>query len=125
MDRSVTLARKLEIFESVLSATTGQDLYRILWLKSDSSEAWVTRRTTYTRSLAVGNMVCYILGVGDRHPGNIMLDHLTGKVIHIDFGDCFEVSFEREILPEKVPFRLTRMLRHAMEVIKPLVYEEL
>lgn len=107
------------MFESALKQTTGQDLYRIFWLKSPNSEAWVTRRTTYTRSLAVGNMICYLLGIGDRHPGNIIIDRKTCKVIHIDFGDCFEVSFEREQLPEKVPFRLTRMLRHAMEVSGP------
>ena len=31
-------------------------------------------------------------------------------------GDCFEVAQVREKYPEKVPFRLTRMLIHAMEV---------
>lgn len=99
-----------------MNRTTGQDLYRILWLKSTNSEDWVNRRTTYTRSLAVGSMMCYLLGVGDRHPGNIMVDRKSGKIVHIDFGDCFEVSFERDQYPEHVPFRLTRMLRHAMEV---------
>lgn len=61
-------------------------------------------------------MVGYILGLGDRHPCNLMLDSRTGKVIHIDFGDCFEVAIERDKLPETVPFRLTRMLIQAMEV---------
>jgi phosphatidylinositol kinase/protein kinase (PI-3 family) len=37
-------------------------------------------------------------------------------VIHIDFGDCFEVAMHRKSFPEKVPFRLTRMLIAAMEV---------
>ncbi len=37
------------------------------------------------------SMVGYILGLGDRHPSNIMLDRHTGKITHIDFGDCFEV----------------------------------
>lgn len=35
--------------------------------------------------------------------------------MHIDFGDCFEVAMKREKLPERVPFRLTRMLVNAME----------
>lgn len=39
-----------------------------------------------------------------------MLDRLSGKIIHIDFGDCFEVAMKREKYPEKIPFRLTRML---------------
>ena len=96
--------------------TTGQDLYKVLWLKSRNSEVWLERRTNYTRSLAVMSMVGYILGLGDRHPSNLMLDRLTGKVIHIDFGDCFEVAMLREKFPEKIPFRLTRMLINAMEV---------
>ena len=51
-----------------------------------------------------------------RHPSNLMLDRLSGKIIHIDFGDCFEVAMVREKYPEKIPFRLTRMLINAMEV---------
>jgi FKBP12-rapamycin complex-associated protein len=61
-------------------------------------------------------MVGYILGLGDRHPSNLMIDSVTGEVVHIDFGDCFEVAMIRDKYPEKVPFRLTRMLIHAMEV---------
>lgn len=62
------------------------------------------------------SMVGYILGLGDRHPSNIMLERLTGKIVHIDFGDCFEIAMRREKFPEKIPFRLTRMLTKAMEV---------
>ena len=62
------------------------------------------------------SMVGYILGLGDRHPSNLMLDRFSGKVIHIDFGDCFEVAMLRDKFPERVPFRLTRMLVNAMEV---------
>jgi hypothetical protein len=64
----------------------------------------------------VMSMVGYVLGLGDRHPSNLMLDRRSGKVLHIDFGDCFEVAMQREKFPEKVPFRLTRMLVNAMEV---------
>ena len=80
------------------------------------SEEWLERRTNFTRSLAVMSMVGYILGLGDRHPSNLMLDQVSGRVLHIDFGDCFEVAMHREKFPEKVPFRLTRMLTRAMEV---------
>lgn len=113
---NLTLMQKVEVFGYALDNTTGQDLYRVLWLKSKSSEAWLERRTNYTRSLAVMSMVGYILGLGDRHPSNLMLDRITGKIIHIDFGDCFEVAMKREKYPERVPFRLTRMLTYAMEV---------
>ena len=39
------------------------------------------------------SMVGYLLGLGDRHPSNLMLDRFSGKLLHIDFGDCFEVTF--------------------------------
>ena len=77
-------------------------------------------------------MVGYILGLGDRHPSNLMLDRLSGTIMHVDFGDCFEIAMERFLFafkfysplhsrfsakyPEKVPFRLTRMMIRAMEV---------
>ncbi|CAO3668466.1 unnamed protein product [Umbelopsis vinacea] len=113
---NLTLLQKVEVFEFAFDKTSGQDLYRVLWLKSRNSEAWLDRRTNYTRSLAVMSMVGYVLGLGDRHPSNLMLDRITGKVVHIDFGDCFEVAMHREKFPEKIPFRLTRMLVKAMEV---------
>ena len=36
--------------------------------------------------------------------------------VHVDFGDCFEVAQQRDKFPERIPFRLTRMLTNAMEV---------
>jgi FKBP12-rapamycin complex-associated protein len=110
------LMQKVEVFEAALEKTDGTDLKRIMWQSSQNSEVWLDRRTMYIRSLATMSMVGYILGLGDRHPSNVMLDSTTGKVVHIDFGDCFEVAMSREIFPEKIPFRLTRMLVSAMEV---------
>jgi FKBP12-rapamycin complex-associated protein len=110
------LIAKVEVFQHALQNTEGNDLAKVLWLKSRTSEVWLERRTNYTRSLAVMSMVGYLLGLGDRHPSNLMLDRYSGKILHIDFGDCFEASMNREKFPEKVPFRLTRMLVKAMEV---------
>lgn len=111
----LTPLQKLEVFRYALDNTTGQDLHKVLWLKSASSEVWLDRRTAYTRSLAVMSIVGYVLGLGDRHPSNLLLDRVSGKILHIDFGDCFETSMSREKFPERVPFRLTRMLIVAME----------
>lgn len=113
---NLTLMQKVEVFEHAMEASDGMDLERVLWLKSPNSEVWLERRTNFTTSLATMSMVGYILGLGDRHPSNLMLDRHTGKIIHIDFGDCFEVAMHRDKYPEKVPFRLTRMLINAMDV---------
>jgi len=109
------LMHKVEVFEHALASTSGADLSRVMHARSPSSEAWLSRRTMYTRSLAVSSMVGHVLGLGDRHPSNMMVHRTSGKVIHIDFGDCFEVAMTRTKWPEKVPFRLTRMLVNAME----------
>jgi len=110
-----TIMQRLEALEYALEQTSGRDLQKILWLKSPNSEVWLERRTTYTRSLATMSMVGYVLGLGDRHPSNIMIERSSAKVIMIDFGDCFEVCMSRDVFPETVPFRLTRMLINAME----------
>lgn len=107
---------KVEAFMVALESTDGMDLKKISWLQSENAESWLDRRTVFTRSLAVMSMVGYILGLGDRHCSNIMIDRKTGKAVHIDFGDCFEVAMVREKFPERVPFRLTRMLINAMGV---------
>jgi FKBP12-rapamycin complex-associated protein len=103
--------QKVEIFEAALEKTAGDDLDKVLWLKSPNSEVWLDRRTNYTRSLAVMSMAGYILGLGDRHPSNIMLDRHTGKITHIDFGDCFEVNLSQYNfhLQQFVVFTLCRL----------------
>lgn len=111
----LTLQQKVDVFSEVLSETTGSDLAKMLWFKSKTSDIWVERRANYTKSLAVMSIVGYILGLGDRHPSNLMLDRIAGRIVHIDFGDCFDVARQRTKFPETVPFRLTRMLIKAME----------
>ena len=107
---------KVEAFKDGLVATEGRELNTVIWKRSKNCETWLNRRTNYSRSLAVMSIVGYILGLGDRHPNNLMMSRKTGKIIHIDFGDCFEVTMKRKNFPEKVPFRLTRLLIKALEV---------
>ena len=61
----------------------------MLWAKAPSSEEWLERRSHFSRSLAVMSMVGHILGLGDRHPSNLMLHRFTGKTVHIASGGCF------------------------------------
>ena len=112
----LTIIQKVEVFEYALDMTTGYDLAKMLYLRSSTADIWLDRRVNFTRSLAVMSMVGYILGLGDRHTCNLLLDRKLGKLIHIDFGDCFEVAMYRDKYPERVPFRLTRMLVNTMEI---------
>jgi FKBP12-rapamycin complex-associated protein len=108
--------KKLELYSIVMTNTRADDLKKHFWLNTPTADEWLNQRTNYIKSLAVMSIVGYILGLGDRHLCNIMIQKSSGKIVHIDFGDCFEVTRKRERLPEKVPFRLTRVLVEAMEV---------
>lgn len=51
---------------------------------------WFAMRLKYTRSVATTSIVGHILGLGDRHTSNILMDNSTGEVVHIDLGIAFE-----------------------------------
>ncbi|XP_049866629.1 serine-protein kinase ATM isoform X2 [Pectinophora gossypiella] len=68
---------------------------------------WYERRLAYTKSVASSSMVGYILGLGDRHVQNILIDKKTAEVVHIDFGIAFDQGRTLPT-PETIPFRLTQ-----------------
>jgi ataxia telangiectasia mutated family protein len=70
-------------------------------------DEWFEKRLAYTRSTAAISILGHVVGLGDRHLHNILLDQYSGEVVHIDLGVAFEAG---RVLPiaEVVPFRLTR-----------------
>ena len=72
-----------------------------------SSSAWFEHRLAYSRSLGSSTIVGFLLGLGDRHCSNILLDQRSAELVHIDLGIAFDKG---QLLktPERVPFRLTR-----------------
>uniref|UniRef100_A0A0E0FF12 Serine/threonine-protein kinase ATM n=1 Tax=Oryza nivara TaxID=4536 RepID=A0A0E0FF12_ORYNI len=76
---------------------------------------WFQSRLAYTRSVAASSMVGYIVGLGDRHSQNILIDQETAEVVHIDLGVAFEQGLMLKT-PERVPFRLTRDMIDGMGV---------
>lgn len=76
---------------------------------------WYECRTAYVKSVATNSIVGYILGLGDRHVQNILINCETAQLVHIDLGVAFE---QGRILPtpETVPFRLTRDIVDGMGV---------
>ncbi|KAI4520947.1 hypothetical protein K525DRAFT_239712 [Schizophyllum commune Loenen D] len=75
--------------------------------KHKEPTAWFATRLNYTRSVAITSIVGHVLGLGDRHLNNILLDQHNGEVVHIDLGIAFEQGRLLPV-PEKVPFRMTR-----------------
>ncbi|OHT10537.1 PIKK family atypical protein kinase [Tritrichomonas foetus] len=106
--------QKVQILERIFHEIPDTDLANFFWLKAPSADVWMKQVQTYSISIAITSIVGYIIGLGDRHPSNLLFDRNTGKVVHIDFGDCFERASHRKYLPEVVPFRLTRMMVKAL-----------
>jgi len=79
--------------------------------------AWFAARLKYTRSCAVMSMVGTILGLGDRHGENVLLEEGNGGIFHVDFNCLFDkgMTFAQ---PEKVPFRLTHNMEAAMGIYR-------
>ncbi|KAK2847024.1 hypothetical protein Q5P01_010023 [Channa striata] len=78
-------------------------------------QAYYEKRLAYNRSVATSSIVGYILGLGDRHIQNILIDEQTAELVHIDLGVAFE---QGKILPtpETVPFRLSRDIVDGMGI---------
>jgi hypothetical protein len=107
--------QKMEMFGIVSKKCLALELFEYMWLKSPNAATWLQRIDRFTRSTALVSMMGYIIGLGDRHPSNLMIQNETGNLIHIDFGESFDSATVRHVNPEKVPFRLTRMIVNALE----------
>ncbi|KAI1376713.1 hypothetical protein F4677DRAFT_71362 [Hypoxylon crocopeplum] len=80
-------------------------------------DEWFAKRTAYTRTTAAISILGHVLGLGDRHGHNILLDSKSGEVVHIDLGVAFEMGRVLPV-PELVPFRLTRDIVDGMGITK-------
>lgn len=68
-----------------------------------------------TVSLLFRSSVGHIVGLGDRHGDNILIDTKLGECVHVDFDCLFDKGLKLQ-RPEIVPFRLTPCMVDAMGV---------
>lgn len=78
---------------------------------------WYTALINYTKSLAFWSAFGYIIGLGDRHADNILLNVDTGHLICIDF-DCIFQKGKDLTVPEIVDFRLTKNMEAGLGAFK-------
>ncbi|XP_065323146.1 serine/threonine-protein kinase atr-like [Gordionus sp. m RMFG-2023] len=114
------LEKKLNVYKKKLLPFFSPPIFHEWFTRSFSDPtSWYLAKLSYSRTLAVMSMVGYILGLGDRHGENILIDKISGEVLHVDFNCLFNKGLTFEY-PEKVEFRLTHNMVDAMG---PLGYE--
>ncbi|EGT51239.1 CBN-ATM-1 protein [Caenorhabditis brenneri] len=82
-----------------------------------TAHIWRQKIIDYRRSLATWSVVCYMVGLGDRHASNILFDEKLCTFVHIDLGMILEYSKRTLPVPEQVPFRISR------DVLDPILIE--
>ncbi|CAL9732320.1 serine/threonine-protein kinase Tel1p [Monosporozyma unispora] len=97
---------KLKVYRSITKQIKPQ-FHKFFFKSFLDPDAWYKSKKKYIKSVATSSIVGHMLGLGDRHLNNLLVDSSTGEVIHIDLGIAFDQGRLLSI-PELVPFRLTR-----------------
>jgi len=87
------------------------------------SKAFKAAQTNFMQSLAAYSLVSYLLGLKDRHNGNIMID-TRGHLIFIDFGFALGMKPGHEFSFERAPFKLTKEYIDVMDGVGSDCYKE-
>lgn len=74
-------------------------------------------RNNFASSLATMGICNWILGIGDRHLSNLLINRKTGKIVGIDFGMAYGMATRELLIPEMIPLRLTPQF---VKVISPM-----
>lgn len=112
--RAETVSNFLKVLQHVPS-----DLLKRAFLKMcNSPEAFLSLRSHFVSSHALLCVSHWILGIGDRHLSNFMINMETGGMIGIDFGHAFGSATQFLPVPELMPFRLTQQFVNLMQPLK-------
>ena len=85
-------------FSSSLSSLVSEAFWRF--------DRVVSKPDCFSQRFVQYTLVGHIVGLGDRHGENIMLDQTSGECVHVDFDCLFDKGLSLQV-PEIVPFRLT------------------
>lgn len=81
MSDAVRVARYREAILPLFPAV----LHRWFALSFADPTAWFEARVAFARSAAAWSIVGHVIGLGDRHGENILLDRAAGECVHVDF----------------------------------------
>ncbi len=89
--RNTPKDRLLEVFQAACKDIPPL-LHRYFLERFPDPAVWYTRRLAYTASIAVSSIVGYVVGLGDRHLTNLLIDVDTSEIVHIDLGVAFDLG---------------------------------
>ncbi|KAH8386774.1 hypothetical protein KR093_002440, partial [Drosophila rubida] len=113
--RQWPLAALRQVLAELMQETPADLLARELWCQAGSSAEWRQSVRRYTTCMAVMSVIGYVIGLGDRHLDNVLINLSSGDLVHIDYNVCFEKGRTLRI-PERVPFRLTQNMVNALGI---------
>ncbi|OQU91030.1 hypothetical protein SORBI_3001G097200 [Sorghum bicolor] len=104
---------KRKVLLELMNETPKQILWQEMWCASEGFRNFNSKVNRFSSSVAAMSIVGHMLGLGDRHLDNILMDFSNGDVVHIDYNICFDKG-KRLKIPEIVPFRLTQTIESAL-----------
>ncbi|CAM9696819.1 unnamed protein product, partial [Phaeothamnion confervicola] len=103
------------VFGRICADVPADCLRRHLAAMAPAPEAFLMVRAAFARSLAAFDLCSYLLGIGDRHLDNFLLDTTRGAVVGIDFGVAFGLATAALPVPELLPFRMTQQFQGVLQ----------
>lgn len=97
---------KEESFKDYYSMGGGKGRDSMMQISTEQRNVllWKKYIDQFTRSMAGSIVSSYILDLGDRHSGNLLIQQHTARIFHIDFGHILghkksKFGFKREVEP--------------------------
>ncbi|XP_039962774.1 serine/threonine-protein kinase Smg1 [Bactrocera tryoni] len=109
------LATLRRVLEELIKETPRDLLAKELWCFANTAADWRASVRNYSLSMSVMSVIGYVIGLGDRHLDNVLINLTSGEIVHIDYNVCFEKGKTLRV-PEKVPFRMTPNLEEALGI---------
>ena len=106
-DKRELAGRRLEAAQALAPRNL---LGRGILAHAAGAESFLAMRATFASSLAALTVAQYVLGIGDRHLDNFMIEPATGRAIAIDFGMAFGHATYMLPVPELMAVRLTAQM---------------
>ncbi|CAI9104417.1 OLC1v1003083C2 [Oldenlandia corymbosa var. corymbosa] len=104
---------KRKVLLDLMEEAPKQLIHQELWCASEGFQSFSSKLKRFSSSVATMSIVGHMLGLGDRHLDNILVDFSSGDILHIDYNVCFDKG-QRLKVPEIVPFRLTQTIEAAL-----------